>query len=87
MSKFAPADRLPPQSSITFVPPPEPDLLTVKEAATLLRCSKSYLDKLRCAGGGPEFIRLGLRKILYRRLDLLTWAKSRRFDNTSQYLK
>ena len=87
MFKFASADRLPPQSSHTLVPPPESDLLTVKEAATLLRCSKSYLDKLRCAGGGPEFIRLGLRKILYRRLDLLMWAKSRRFDNTSQYMK
>ena len=61
------------------------DLLTVKEAADLLRCSKSYLDKLRCAGGGPEFVRLGVRKILYRRLDLLTWAKSRRFNSTSQY--
>ena len=63
----------------------EAELLTVKEAADLLRCSKSYLDKLRCAGGGPEFVRLGVRKILYRRLDLLNWAKSRRFDSTSQY--
>lgn len=63
----------------------EAELLTVREAADLLRCSKSYLDKLRCAGGGPEFVRLGVRKILYRRLDLLNWAKSRRFDSTSQY--
>ena len=63
----------------------ESELLTVKEAADLLRCSKSYLDKLRCAGGGPEFVRLGVRKIIYRRVDLLNWAKSRRFDSTSQY--
>lgn len=60
-------------------------LLTVREAADFLRCSKSYLDKLRCAGGGPEFVRLGVRKILYRRVDLLNWAKLRRFDSTSQY--
>lgn len=61
------------------------ELLTVREAADFLRCSKSYLDKLRCAGGGPEFVRLGVRKILYRRVDLMNWAKSRRFDSTSQY--
>jgi hypothetical protein len=61
----------------------EAELLTVKEAAGLLRCSKSYLDKLRCAGGGPEFVRLGVRKIVYRRIDLPNWAKARRFDSTS----
>jgi hypothetical protein len=61
------------------------ELLTVREAAGFLRCSKSYRDKLRCIGGGPEFVRLGVRKILYRRVDLLNWAKSRRFDSTSQY--
>ena len=87
MSKFASVDRLSPQASDVLAPSHEPDLLTVKEAAALLRCSKSYLDKLRCVGGGPEFIRLGRRKILYRRPDLLMWAKSRRFDNTSQYMK
>jgi excisionase family DNA binding protein len=68
-------------------PSPETDLLTVREAASYLRCSKSYLDKLRCSGGGPEFVRLGMRKILYRRSDLSNWARVRRFDSTSQYLK
>lgn len=65
----------------------ESDLLTVPEAASFLRCSKSYLDKLRCTGGGPEFVRLGVRKILYRRIDLQNWAKARRFDSTSEYKK
>ncbi len=50
-----------------------------------MRVSKSYLDKLRCKGGGPQFIRAGTRKILYRKADLVEWMRARRFDNTSQY--
>lgn len=90
MSKFFPKLRPEPLND-TAPPPyqphdcPEAELLTVREAATYLRCSKSYLDKLRCAGGGPEFVRLGIRKIVYRRIDLLNWARARRFDSTSQY--
>ena len=59
--------------------------LTTKEAASYLRLSKSYLDKLRVYGGGPEFIRLGQRKIVYAKSDLDAWAGSRRFRSTSEY--
>ena len=61
------------------------DYLTVKEASVMLRVSKSYLDKLRCSGGGPEFVRVGIRKILYRRCDLESWIRQHRFESTSQY--
>ena len=60
-------------------------LLTSKEAAAYLRVSKSYLDKLRVYGGGPVFIRLGKRKILYRKSALDFWAGQRRFGSTSEY--
>lgn len=63
------------------------DLLDTVEMAADLHCSKSYLDKLRCYGGGPPYIRLGPRKILYRRGDGRSWAAARRFDSTSQYSK
>ena len=48
--------------------PPQaaPALFTVMEAAEYLRVSKNYLDKLRVSGGGPVFVRLGRRKVLYR---------------------
>jgi excisionase family DNA binding protein len=59
--------------------------LTTPEAAAYLRVSKSYFDKLRVYGGGPEFIRLGKRKILYRKSDLDLWADQRRFGSTSEY--
>ncbi len=66
-------------------PNPDSKLLTVREAAYVLRCSKSYLDKLRCLGGGPVFMRMGPRKVLYERISLEGWARGRRFDSTSQY--
>jgi excisionase family DNA binding protein len=59
--------------------------LTPKEAAVYLRVSKSYLDKLRCKGGGPVYLRLGARKILYRKTDLDLWTAERRFGSTSEY--
>ena len=60
-------------------------LLTPSEAATYLRASKSYLDKLRVYGGGPRFLRFGKRKILYRKSDLDLWAAQRSFGSTSEY--
>ena len=63
------------------------EVMRVKEASAFLRVSKSFLDKLRVSGGGPEFIRLGARKVLYRKQDLEAWMRSRRFENTSQYRK
>jgi len=52
--------------------------LTVKQAVKYLNCSKSYLDKLRCTGGGPPYTRLG-RKILYRRSERERIALVQRF--------
>jgi hypothetical protein len=60
-------------------------LLTPPEAAAYLRSSKSYLDKLRVYGGGPEFVRLGRRKILYRKSSLDNWTRQQRFVSTSEY--
>ncbi len=59
--------------------------LTTREAASHLRASKSYLDKLRVYGGGPKFVRFTKRKILYRKSDLDFWAAQHRFGSTSEY--
>jgi excisionase family DNA binding protein len=59
--------------------------LTTIEAAKYLKVSKSFLDKLRVYGGGPLFVRLGPRKILYRQGDLDAWMAARVFNSTSQY--
>lgn len=60
-------------------------LFTTEEAATYLRVSKSYLDKLRVYGGGPRFLRLGKRKVLYRKSDLDAWLGRQSFESTSEY--
>lgn len=67
--------------------PPETldPLFTVVEAAACCRVSKSFLDKARVYGGGPRFIRLGGRKILYRKSALDAWMSERVYDSTSQY--
>jgi predicted DNA-binding transcriptional regulator AlpA len=59
-------------------------LLNAREAAVFLRLSKSTLDKLRTRSEGPKFIRLG-RKILYDKVDLIEWARARRFGSTTEY--
>ncbi len=60
-------------------------LLTTRQSAEHLNVSKSYLDKFRVYGGGPEFVRLSKRKILYRQSALDRWAKERQFSSTSEY--
>lgn len=43
--------------------------MVVAEAAKYLQLSTSTMDKLRCQGKGPRFLRLGGR-IFYRQADL-----------------
>jgi hypothetical protein len=43
--------------------------LSVREAASHLGVSKSFLDKKRLSGDGPAFLKLG-RRVLYEKSDL-----------------
>ena len=65
---------------------PAPVLLTEREAADLLRLSPRTLQRLRDAGGGPRFIRAGVRadagKILYDQAALVKWLDSRTSQDT-----
>ena len=54
---------------------PYPDLLTIAEAAALLRAPVATLRYWRHLGTGPRSFRLG-RRVLYRRDDLRTWIDS-----------
>jgi excisionase family DNA binding protein len=51
---------------------PPAELLTIAEAALLLRAPVATLRYWRHLGTGPHSFRLG-RRILYRRDDLHTW--------------
>lgn len=64
-------------------------LMTRREAARYLTeegfpCAPATLAKYACQGGGPVFVRFGL-KPLYRPDDLIDWAvgRSRRCTSTS----
>lgn len=51
-------------------------LVTTKEAAGILRLRPSYLETLRCRGGGPEYVRHA-RRVFYQLRTLAEWADSR----------
>jgi predicted DNA-binding transcriptional regulator AlpA len=57
-------------------------LLDVREAARRLGLSKSTLDKMRCAGTGPRFIRATARAVRYDPADLDAFANARRRTST-----
>jgi predicted DNA-binding transcriptional regulator AlpA len=57
-------------------------MLRVPEAATFLSVSVSYLNALRCRGGGPVFVRMG-RAVAYHPDDLEAWLAARRRASTS----
>lgn len=57
-------------------------MLRVGEAARFTSLSVSFLNKLRCAGGGPPFIKIG-RAVLYDPADLSSWLAARRRCSTS----
>ena len=60
----------------------EPELLTITEAAELLRAPVATLRYWRHLGTGPRSFRLG-RRVLYRSDDLRSWIDARHDDQVS----
>jgi predicted DNA-binding transcriptional regulator AlpA len=61
------------------------EVLTTEQAAAHLALGRSTLEKWRCTGDGPKFIRLGPRRVGYRQRDLDEWLDSRpRCSSTSE---
>ena len=57
-------------------------LLTVGEVATLLRVSKSTINKWRLFGGGSRFIKVGAA-VRYRTSDVDDWLSQQTRSSTS----
>ncbi len=57
---------------------PPPLLLNVREAAARLGLSKSTLDKMRCAGKGPRYVKSTDRAVRYDPEDLDAWIAARK---------
>lgn len=59
-------------------------ILRQREAAQYIGLAESTLEKFRCIGGGPRFVRLGARAIGYDVADLAQWLEERKRSNTSE---
>jgi hypothetical protein len=54
-------------------------------AAARVGMAASTFEKLRCRGGGPPYLRLTPRRIVYAVDALDAWARARQFNSTSEY--
>lgn len=54
------------------------------QAAAYTGLAAAYMEKLRCIGGGPRFLRYGRRAVRYRKTDLDAWMAQHECDNTSE---
>jgi predicted DNA-binding transcriptional regulator AlpA len=61
------------------------DLLSTPEVAGWFGVSKEFLENARHRGYGPPFIRIGPKRIRYRRGDCLQWLDQRTHRSTSEY--
>jgi excisionase family DNA binding protein len=60
------------------------DLYNTKEAAQYLKIGASTLEHYRLSGRGPQFLKLGVSIVRYKKSDLDEWAHSCRYQSTSQ---
>lgn len=67
-----------------IIPRPPNGLLRVREAAARLGLSKSTLDKMRCDGRGPRFVKITGKIVGYDPADLDAYAEARKRRSTSE---
>lgn len=58
-------------------------LLRTPDAAQRLGVSASFLEKQRCLGTGPDYVKIG-RSVVYRECDIDAWVAAQVRRNTSQ---
>ncbi len=59
------------------------DLMSPDEAAAYTRLSVKTLAKMRCLGTSMPFLKLGKKKVMYRRSDVDRWLSGCLVQNTS----
>jgi predicted DNA-binding transcriptional regulator AlpA len=64
--------------------PQDGSMVDVEAAALYVGLSASTLNKLRCAGGGPKFLKLTRSAVRYAVADLDAWIEARRRGSTSE---
>lgn len=61
------------------------ELIDTKTLSRWLGVSQQWCEIARHRGYGPKFVRLGKRRVRYRRIDVLSWLETRRHSCTSEY--
>jgi len=61
------------------------DRRSTAELAGWLGVSNQWLEIGRSRGYGPKFVRIGPRRVRYRRNDVLEWLAERSYQCTSEY--
>lgn len=59
--------------------------LRTEDAAKRIGLAVGTLEKMRCRGDGPPFLRLSARRVVYAVDALDKWARDREFTSTSEY--
>jgi hypothetical protein len=67
-----------------FANAPDDALLDQEIVAALRNCSQAKLERERCVGGGPKYIKDG-RRCLYRKRDVLAYLDENTVASTSEY--
>jgi hypothetical protein len=63
----------------------EPDLIPASDMKNLIPgTSDQYWATLRHKGGGPEYVKVGPRKIYYRSAAVAAWLEGNRFTRTDR---
>jgi hypothetical protein len=62
-----------------------PSYLLTPDAAKRLGFAPGTLEKMRVRGGGPPYLRLSPRRVVYAVDSLDSWARGREFTSTSEY--
>jgi hypothetical protein len=62
-------------------PPEAGEFLSDQQFAALVDVTTRTTLRWRQKGLGPNYVRAGLRRVLYRRSDVLAWVGARTFSN------
>jgi predicted DNA-binding transcriptional regulator AlpA len=64
---------------------PSDALLTTRELASWLGCSRNWLEISRMKGSGPPWRRQGPNQVRYLKSDVVAWLDKRKHLRTSEY--
>lgn len=86
MSRLTKLDKMTPEEKIAAIDDyrnaPNDAVFPPETIALVYHVSLALLQKMRCEGTGPIFSKLSIRKILYKKADILDWLKVRELKHT-----